>query len=288
MDEERKRENNMPNNITNQITFGSDSAALTAFQKMLHDMRREGQPLGSFDFNKLLPMPEELNMESGSRTYKGQKLVTEYHQVLEDLERQKPSLSPEEYTRGIEQIEELYQEKRMTDPEIWALGERAYINVQKFGSPTWHDWCNRNWGTKWNAYQPHPLREDDHTMCFFTAWDAVLGIITLLSKKYPEQTITYRWADEDIGYNVGEFILKGGEIIDENVPDGGTKEAYELAAKILGINLRQKPWSETKGERSANMNGECMRPDWTEELCPLATGEVDDCKECYWFNEQID
>ena len=28
----------MPNNITNQITFGSDNAALAAFQKMLHDM----------------------------------------------------------------------------------------------------------------------------------------------------------------------------------------------------------------------------------------------------------
>ena len=46
----------MPNHITNQITFGSDSASLAAFQKMLRDMRMEGQLLGSIDFNKLLPM----------------------------------------------------------------------------------------------------------------------------------------------------------------------------------------------------------------------------------------
>ena len=58
----------MPNHITNQITFGSDSASLAAFQKMLRDMRMEGQPLGSIDFNKLLPMPKELNMESGTQT----------------------------------------------------------------------------------------------------------------------------------------------------------------------------------------------------------------------------
>ncbi len=56
----------MPNNITNQITFGSDSTALAAFQRMLHDMRMDGQPLGSIDFNKLLPMPKELDMEAGT------------------------------------------------------------------------------------------------------------------------------------------------------------------------------------------------------------------------------
>ena len=42
----------MPNNITNQITFGSDSTALAAFQQMAQDMRMEGQPLGSIDFNR--------------------------------------------------------------------------------------------------------------------------------------------------------------------------------------------------------------------------------------------
>ena len=58
----------MPNNITNQITFGSDSAVLAAFQKMLHDVQMEGQPLGSIDFNRLLPMPKELDIEAGTST----------------------------------------------------------------------------------------------------------------------------------------------------------------------------------------------------------------------------
>ena len=74
-------------------------------------------------------------------------------------------------------------------------------------------------------------------MEFFTAWDSVPKIITLLSKKYPEQTITYRWADEDIGRNVGEMTLKGGEVIDINVPEGGSREAYEMAAEIMGADL---------------------------------------------------
>ena len=74
-------------------------------------------------------------------------------------------------------------------------------------------------------------------MEFFTAWDSVPKIVTLLSRKYPEQTITYRWADEDIGRNVGEMTLKGGEVIDINVPEGGSREAYEMAAEIMGAAL---------------------------------------------------
>lgn len=227
----------MPNNITNQITFGSDSAALAAFQRMLHDMRMESEPLGSFDFNKLLPMPKELDMESGTRTDRGLKLVREYHSVLADLERQKPGLTPAEYALALRQCQGLYREKRMADPATWALGEQAYNNIQRFGSPTWYEWCNRNWGTKWNAYGSSPLEQDSDTVEFFTAWNSVPKIITLLSKKYPEQTITYRWADEDIGRNVGEMTLKGGEVININVPECGSREAYEMAAEIMGADL---------------------------------------------------
>ena len=74
-------------------------------------------------------------------------------------------------------------------------------------------------------------------MEFFTAWDPVPKIITLLSRKYPEQIIAYRWADEDIGRNVGEMTMNGGEIIDIHVPEGGSREAYELAAEIMDADL---------------------------------------------------
>jgi len=227
----------MPNNITNQITFGSDSGALAAFQRMLHDVRMEGQPLGSIDFNKLLPMPKELDMEAGSRTDRGLKLVQEYHHALTDLEQQKPALSLKDYAEAVRQCEGLYRGQRMADPAMWALGEQAYNNIQRFGSPTWYGWCTRNWGTKWNAYGFQPLEQNSDTMEFFTAWNSVPKIITLLSRKYPEQTITYRWADEDIGHNVGEMTLKGGEVIDSNVPEGGSREAYEMAAEIMDTDL---------------------------------------------------
>ena len=74
-------------------------------------------------------------------------------------------------------------------------------------------------------------------MEFFTAWNSVPKVISLLSRKYPEQTITYRWADEDIGNNVCELTLKDGEVIDINIPENGSREAYEMAAEIMNVSL---------------------------------------------------
>ena len=58
-----------------------------------------------------------------------------------------------------------------------------------------------------------------------------------MSRKYPEQAITYRWADEDIGHNVGELTLKDGEVMDRNIPENGSREACEMAAEIMEVDL---------------------------------------------------
>ena len=58
--------------------------------------------------------------------------------------------------------------------------------------------------------------------------------MAMLSKKFPEMEITYRWANEDLGYDVGEIVMKDGRIEQERLPIGGSKEAYEMAAEIMG------------------------------------------------------
>ena len=78
---------------------------------------------------------------------------------------------------------------------------------------------------------------DDDTLDFFTAWNCVTPILEALSRKYPDQTISYRWADEDIGSNVGEAVYKNGEMVDANIPEPGSRAAYELASDIMGIDL---------------------------------------------------
>ena len=66
------------------------------------------------------------------------------------------------------------------------------------------------------------------------AWSTPYSLLVNLSKKYPQATFEVEYADEDFGYNVGRYVLLNGETIDENIPDGGTQEAIEMAMDIKG------------------------------------------------------
>jgi hypothetical protein len=95
-----------------------------------------------------------------------------------------------------------------------------------------YHWSIQNWGTKWNAYDMEKI--DDHSMQFDTAWSMPEPVIRALSKKFPDVGVEIRWADEDLGSNCGEIHYKAGEETYVNVPDSGSKEAYEIAFDVKG------------------------------------------------------
>lgn len=204
----------MPNHITNLISFGDQPEQVAAFHQMLRELRQEDGVYGSIDFNKLIPMPESLDIEAGSNINDG---LAAYRRFMSG-----------------DKAAETFRKER---PEAWALGKRAYENIQQYGAPTWYEWCNRNWGTKWNAYSCAEIDKNADTMEFMTAWSSVPGILEALSRKYPDQAVSYRWADEDIGSNVGEAVFQNGKMVDSNIPVPGSREAYELASDIMGIAL---------------------------------------------------
>jgi hypothetical protein len=263
----------MPNHITNLITFGSDSASLSAFQRMAHDMKMDGEPLGSFDFNKLIPMPQSLDMEESTMSRRGLELYQKYTRERDSLIRANVNASPEQLKVLTDILDKAWRPRKMQDPTTWKLGEQAYSNLQKYGHASWYSWCNQNWGTKWNAYQSRPLQDGDDTMEFLTAWGAVPVIMLKLSEKYPEQTITYRWADEDIGHNVGEMVFRNGECIEEFVPEGGSRAAYEMAAEIMGTDLasfglylnKDKTGYEYRDEPPVETKPPTKKPKWKEQ-----------------------
>ena len=61
-----------------------------------------------------------------------------------------------------------------------------------------------------------------------------MPVIDKLSQMFPEVEVDLKWADEDIGHNVGHVVLLAGEPIDGNIPEGGSREAYEMAFQIHG------------------------------------------------------
>lgn len=216
----------MPNHIKNRLTFLGDGEKIIS---VLDDLKQE-EEWGTLDFNKIIPMPEELNMECNSQTDKGLAAYTDYATHAEN---------PTPKTES--QYRRLHPE---IDNETWRLGKRAYQNGQKFGAPTWYEWRIKHWGTKWNSYYPDgTFQEGDKvTMGFSTAWSAPIPVLKKLSKMMPEVEIVHEWADEDIGHNCGRIHWKNGQMDETEIPEPG-KESVEFAARVLGgtpksFNLR--------------------------------------------------
>ena len=215
----------MPNHVTNQLVFDCPEEE---FLRVAESVRREGSYLGSVDFNRILPMPPELDIEAGSRGEKGLQLYRSYLREVRALDD--PSRSGEVLARFESRIRE--------DPEAWELGKAYHENIERFRAPHWYDWCIRNWGTKWNAYDCHEVEPGSKELRFLTAWSAVPDLVSKISDRFPDVEIAYGFADEDIGRNVGTVSFRGGKLVDHDIPAPGSREAYEMAARIMEVDLR--------------------------------------------------
>lgn len=95
----------------------------------------------------------------------------------------------------------------------------------------WYHWSIENWGTKWNSYEVE-VDSDSKTIRFLTAWASVPRIVKALSVRYPNVKMTYSWADEDIGRNLGKAVFFDGRMVEKTEPERWTKEAYRMAFRI--------------------------------------------------------
>jgi len=98
--------------------------------------------------------------------------------------------------------------------------------IEATGFPDWYSWKNKNWGTKWGAYNCE--RKAINIFEFDTAWSAIPEMVRLMHQEFPCVEITYKYSDEDTGYNCGIYKFKKREC-EENIFEGGSLEAYELA-----------------------------------------------------------
>lgn len=96
----------------------------------------------------------------------------------------------------------------------------------------WYQWNIENWGTKWNATRTS-YDENAGSILFETAWSFPAPVIYELSKKFPDHVLHVQFADEDLGYNVGEAWIQDGEAVEVNESiQYGSDEACELAAQL--------------------------------------------------------
>ena len=218
----------MPNHVTNIIKIEGNPARIKA---VFEAIKNDEYGLGSIDFNKLVPMPPELDIEEGSQTKRGLKAYQDFIEVYtfngkkEDFDLLNiPEKSEQAFLRVHPDI----------DQTEWKLGKQAFQNQQKYGAATWYKWRTRNWGTKWNAYgYEGGVQFDGKTLQFLTAWAPPTPIVEKLAAMYPDLDFVHQWADEDIGYNCGEIEYHNGSPDGEFYPTG--QEAVDYANGLWGF-----------------------------------------------------
>ena len=217
----------MPNHVTNILKISGDEELVKRIRDEISDVDEDGDTR-FIDFNKIIPMPESLRITSGSSTDQGIAILRyragDPKDILDMLTwtwvRNEGITDPDVL------VERLLKNANLEEAQI------ALDNLEKYGHKDWYSWAIDAWDTKWNAYSQEDLGEDG--ISFQTAWSNPLVVMAALSFKYPDAEFNVRYADEDLGQNVGEYTFRGGNIVYEDFPEGGSEEALLMAIDIIG------------------------------------------------------
>jgi hypothetical protein len=202
----------MPNHVVNILTIsGSEELVAQIKSEISSIYEEEGEQHHlNIDFRKVAPLPEELKV-----TTSPVKIISQ-----EEYDKQEARIA----AGDLEEHEKRFGVSRGITQE---MSDRFKM---KYGYDNWYDWQRNAWSTKWNAYDQENRENGD--IKFETAWSTPARLIQTLSEKYPEATFKVRFADEDLGHNVGEYHMKAGDVIVEKIPEGASEAAYMMAFEI--------------------------------------------------------
>lgn len=214
----------MPNHVTNCLIIGGVSdERLQEIRTAIAGVDEDGksEPL---DFKKIIPMPPELMITSGS--------YTDYGMIIRHPEM---AGSPHVFCSTLAEATERLKKASPEEKEkAMREGEQAFQNLKKYGSKDWYNWSIANWGTKWGAYGFQQVA-DDKEIIFDTAWATPYPVIMKLSEMFPDAEFSVTYADENLGQNCGRYTLQNGEETEMYQPDDGSDEAMSLAIEVKGM-----------------------------------------------------
>lgn len=179
----------MPNHVTNKV-----SARAHVLNSLINE-------IGKIDFNTILPFRGEFHWDgiSGQAETAAQAITAmplSDHPLIAGLER-----------------------RNRAEANVLQMGEECFEQFiqmlrNKRSSGHFHslDFARDVWGTKWNAYN-QVIDLDAGELSFDTAWSCPLPVLIELSKRHPDDEITVRYADEELGSNCGAVRLKAGETV---------------------------------------------------------------------------
>lgn len=231
----------MPNYVTNILKLSGSKKDIEKLKNVVANKDRNTP----FDFDRIIPMPESLNIEENSDTERCLDLFSKF--LVPFIKSRGMTEVNDENLLKIQQDSAEYRKEKNIPEKEWATGQTAALNRLKYGHATWYTWRIHFWGTKWNAFDCEPFRRN--TFRFTTAWRCPLPVVLKLSEMFPEITFDFSWADEDIGSNCGKAIVKNGEIVEDKTFKDGGQEALLFALRVHDLSPKDagyfKNW---KGE----------------------------------------
>lgn len=216
----------MPNYVANTLKM-KDITKLPLFTE------QDGKKC--FDFNKVIPMPEALNIESSSRAewaivyYLTKRCVIPVGCLMGDDKKIADATVHNQFSRNwLQEVYTRTQKWAYNAPEsqkdkLFEDGKQYVDNYKQYGATSWYEWCIENWGTKWNAGSNGQI--DDDTIVFKTAWSMPEPVIMKLSQMYPDREIDIMFADEGRGSNTGHIVYQNGQVIRGGYNENGSEDA---------------------------------------------------------------
>jgi hypothetical protein len=193
----------MPNWMYNEVSISGDKDTIEEVKNFLKGTDRV------FDFDKIAPMPPELEITAGSDEGKALLAYCEESNLPVPKEAYKQLYIPQDKCEIERYLSESWHEHE-------AYGRKIYENLIQFGYADWYHWRIAHWGTKWNAIDA-VLNEspEELSYAFNTAWSFPFQVIRELSKKFPNVRIDVNF--ESIESSVrGTYAVQAGKELEFN------------------------------------------------------------------------
>ena len=202
----------MPNHTANNFTVTGPKADVLRFVAQIKGTDSD------IDFNKVLPIPDELRGTSSPSRIMTQE---EIDQIWAEWNKRKDEGKLSSF--------------EMERPMGLGITQAKYDEfILKYGYADWYDWSIFNWGTKWNAYDVTEWSINEcseytasATIYYETAWSPATALWLNVSKNYPTLEFYHEFADEG-GAFLGSETIVDGRFISEEELEWDSDDGIEL------------------------------------------------------------
>lgn len=209
----------MPNWCENRLTITGDKTQLAkikkdALLKIKKGERIDGATENAFSIAKLYPIPKELDGISSPPTI----------------------VSEKDYNKAVLNWATEKAEAKKKGKECWSgrpiTQKMADDFIKRFGATDWYHWSVGHWGTKWDTNGVSRNKDNDikKNKClnydFDTAWSPPTDAILKISEDYPKLTFSLEYCELGMCFS-GTYVVKNGEVIEDDQRDGEVWEEYQ-------------------------------------------------------------